>query len=604
MAMSVFNTYSNLIAATPSAGDTALLLGYGAKGDGGGGDFYWDSASTATPNGGTIVQPSGGGTGRWFRVYDGPLDVKWFGATGGGSTDDHTAIQAAANYAGSLATYGSVYLSPPAVAYKITTAIDIPQGVNFIGDGGRISILAPNGCGAFTYNFTTGFGNSTIRDIGIEGSNGTGQVAIYQPGTLNNADQLYGITIDNVLIRNFNIGIKFRTVVDVTIRNCWIQDVNSGIHLVGECLVINIRDNKIVYAAGCGTGDQYGILCDWFNYTSGTGYLRPEAVRITAANTVYGFTTGVSFNAVTGGWLENADIEATVEGVNWSSATGLVIRSNYVEIDNSAASVAIRGKDQSVPIDTKIIVEDNVCICGGTVPSGTIGILLGTSTSAGNQDNVSIVNNALYNFTLYDIATYNSGKNRIRDNDCYSSAVTASIVVSGVPANRPVWVDGNTCYSAILYDSAYTSGLLQLGTNVINQTTENFGNLGSWTTPTYNAGDFTGNGSMSWTVTAGDIETFAYNVRGKVMTVSLNLSSTSVGGSLNSQLRVAIPAGKIAATRCTSACFISDNGARTTGFLNVTGGDSYITVNRTDGANFSASSSSTTVHGQIVIDIQ
>jgi hypothetical protein len=100
MTMSVFNTYSNLVAATPSAGDTALLLGYNAKGDGGGGEFYWDSASSATPHGSIIVQPSGGGAGRWFRVLgqDGPVNVKWFGAAGDGSTDDKAAIDAAIAY--------------------------------------------------------------------------------------------------------------------------------------------------------------------------------------------------------------------------------------------------------------------------------------------------------------------------------------------------------------------------------------------------------------------------------------------------------------------------------------------------------------------------
>jgi hypothetical protein len=100
MTISVFNTYSDLVAATPSAGDTALLLGYNAKGDGGGGEFYWDSASTATPHGSIIVQPGGGGTGRWFRVLgqDGPINVKWFGAAGDGSTPDQTAIDAAIAY--------------------------------------------------------------------------------------------------------------------------------------------------------------------------------------------------------------------------------------------------------------------------------------------------------------------------------------------------------------------------------------------------------------------------------------------------------------------------------------------------------------------------
>jgi predicted RNA-binding protein YlqC (UPF0109 family) len=97
MTMSVFNSYAALVAASPSSGDTALLLGYRAKGDGGGGNLYWDSASTATHNGGTIIQPAGGGTGRWFRIYDRSLDVKWFGATGGGVFGKDGAITASDN---------------------------------------------------------------------------------------------------------------------------------------------------------------------------------------------------------------------------------------------------------------------------------------------------------------------------------------------------------------------------------------------------------------------------------------------------------------------------------------------------------------------------
>jgi len=64
-------------------------LGYYTKGDGGGGTFYWDSTSTETDNGGTIIQATGVTTGRWKRVYSGgAVNVKWFGAKGDGITDD------------------------------------------------------------------------------------------------------------------------------------------------------------------------------------------------------------------------------------------------------------------------------------------------------------------------------------------------------------------------------------------------------------------------------------------------------------------------------------------------------------------------------------
>lgn len=55
------------------------VLGYYAKGDGGGGIFYWDSTSTEADNGGTIIQATGIATGRWKRPNTGSINVKEFG---------------------------------------------------------------------------------------------------------------------------------------------------------------------------------------------------------------------------------------------------------------------------------------------------------------------------------------------------------------------------------------------------------------------------------------------------------------------------------------------------------------------------------------------
>lgn len=54
------------------------VLGYYTKGDGGGGTFYWDSTSIETDDGGTIIQATSITTGRWKRVFDGAVNVKWF----------------------------------------------------------------------------------------------------------------------------------------------------------------------------------------------------------------------------------------------------------------------------------------------------------------------------------------------------------------------------------------------------------------------------------------------------------------------------------------------------------------------------------------------
>lgn len=84
------------IMADLATGRAARLLGYYAAGDGGGGTFRWDATSSATPNPGTVFQPTAGGVGRWLRVIETPrnYDFLWFGAKGDSVTDDYDAIMA------------------------------------------------------------------------------------------------------------------------------------------------------------------------------------------------------------------------------------------------------------------------------------------------------------------------------------------------------------------------------------------------------------------------------------------------------------------------------------------------------------------------------
>jgi len=72
-----------------TSGQVATAAGYQVVGDGGGGDFVWDSSSNAGDDGGTIIVPAGA-TGRWLRMISGPCDPRWFGAllgVGKSSTD-------------------------------------------------------------------------------------------------------------------------------------------------------------------------------------------------------------------------------------------------------------------------------------------------------------------------------------------------------------------------------------------------------------------------------------------------------------------------------------------------------------------------------------
>lgn len=79
-----------------------FVLGYYTVGDAGGGDFYWDPASTENDNGGTTIKPaslSSDEPGRWRRIVTDSLSVRWFGAKGNGAdnpaADDTNPIQKA-----------------------------------------------------------------------------------------------------------------------------------------------------------------------------------------------------------------------------------------------------------------------------------------------------------------------------------------------------------------------------------------------------------------------------------------------------------------------------------------------------------------------------
>jgi len=83
--------------ATPGIqGAVAVLSGYAAPGDGGGGVFTW-SSTAGKDDGGTILNAAGYGTtaAGWRRIHDGMIDVKWFGAKGDGITEDQDAIERA-----------------------------------------------------------------------------------------------------------------------------------------------------------------------------------------------------------------------------------------------------------------------------------------------------------------------------------------------------------------------------------------------------------------------------------------------------------------------------------------------------------------------------
>jgi hypothetical protein len=128
-------------------------------------------------------------------------------------------------------------------------------------------------------------------------------------------------------------------------------------------------------------------------------------------------------------------------------------------------------------------------------------------------------------------------------------------------------------------------------------------NIRSWITPAFSAGVFTASGSMTWTVSSGQALNYRYTIDGKTMTVAWVVSGSTVGGTPSSALQVAIPAGKLAASRITNPCHVLNNAVHTAGQAQVTAGAAVISIFTTGaGANYVAGTTDT--DGQLTFDIQ
>ncbi len=128
--------------------------------------------------------------------------------------------------------------------------------------------------------------------------------------------------------------------------------------------------------------------------------------------------------------------------------------------------------------------------------------------------------------------------------------------------------------------------------------------LGEWISVSFSAGNFTANGSMTWTVGSGDQTTFRYTLVGKTMTVSVWLDNTTVGGTLNTALFVAIPGGFTGAANMMTPIVLYDNGVSRPGFAYVSPGGSVINVQRNDFGNFTAATDTTTVRFTMSFEVQ
>jgi len=125
---------------------------------------------------------------------------------------------------------------------------------------------------------------------------------------------------------------------------------------------------------------------------------------------------------------------------------------------------------------------------------------------------------------------------------------------------------------------------------------------GGWTAPAFDAGNFTADGAMTWTVEAGDVQTLAYTIIDKTMVVTVRIVSSTVGGTPSTGLLILIPAGKTATKTMQNICRVDENGTSEIEEIRVTAAGTQIAIYRFAG-NHVASTNATLVFAQITFEI-
>lgn len=200
-------------------------------------------------------------------------NVKDFGATGDGTTNDATALQAALN-SGVL-----VVIFPPGT-YKITTGLVVPANVWIEGNGATIVSTMTGASKAI--NFVNGGGARNLKLTGPGGTTyGASNNGIDCSGTNNSPGAptyVTAPTLENVEVSGFgDYGIRFQYAIDAV-------STNINVHDCGRVGVAGLSCEDVwIHGYHCsdigpGTGgDAYGVFFD--RLETGNETVEPRSYR-------------------------------------------------------------------------------------------------------------------------------------------------------------------------------------------------------------------------------------------------------------------------------------------------------------------------------------
>jgi len=347
-------------------------------------------------------------------------NVRDFGATGNGSTDDSSAIQNTIDEA--LKDSKGILYFPPGV-YIIGSTPKITDSLMVIGSSSSSVLKAKASTNVNCLQITQA-DNVTICDLEIDGQRDT------QSGNIEYTTR---------------IGIYVNNCKNVSIKNCYIHDTfGSGI-LIDDSTDIIVDSNRLHNSS-----DNLIFLRPW---SSGTN---KGCIRATISNNIVDNSNHYGICALHSDYIsivgnitfENGQYDQSqgygidLESSRYCTIQGNITHDNHGGIlcryenegDPSQRSLDITITGNTCYNDTKngthgeggitILKSDYVVVSGNNITNQTVGII------NGDASNVLIEGNIVSNTTQYGISSYDSTATRIKiSNNKVSDAGSNGILV-------------------------------------------------------------------------------------------------------------------------------------------------------------------------------
>jgi len=303
----------------PTNGDKFRVHGYTTLGDNQVRDYRWDSSSSATVNGGTIIAHDSVTPGRFLAEFE-SITAKDFGVKVDGVTDDTVNFQKAATASAGgelLLTEGS---------YKITDAIIFPDDTTVRATGLATivtTVTLTNGYNAFTSG-----NRCTFDGIAFTGS-----------------------AIDEAAYCAIAVSVKD----DVKIRNCKVTGF-------GEAFLIQDSDGTIIEDNICEGTNRWSIMlakCSNCNVSRNrvSGSVTSDGIKVNA--NIYQDTTEYDNNHIL--IKDNIISGCARDGIDMASGGDSITIEGNDCYSNTLSGIEVKAIDTVVTLQ-RVFIRGNTCL--------------------------------------------------------------------------------------------------------------------------------------------------------------------------------------------------------------------------------------------------